>query len=76
MPRLVYSLRLEPGGELVEFIVPFDPQGNSMAGGIKPIGKARIVDLRPGDSFTHNGASGFVPLNCCTTTAKNRSKTA
>jgi hypothetical protein len=36
----------------VEFIVPLDREGNG-AGNIRPIGKPRVVDLRPGDSFVH-----------------------
>ena len=55
MPRIVYSLRFEtapaPEGLAAEFIVPLDRDGNSR--NIRPIGKPRVVDLRPGDSFTH-----------------------
>ena len=56
MPRLVYSLRFEterePGEPITEFIVPLDRKGNG-GGGLIPIGKPRVVDLRPGDSLLH-----------------------
>ncbi len=56
MPHIVYSLRFEterkPGEPITEFIVPLDRQGNS-TGDLIPIGKPRVVDLRPGDSFVH-----------------------
>jgi hypothetical protein len=49
MPRLVYSLRFEterqPGDPITEFIVPLDRKGNSTV--IRPVGKPRVVDLRP-----------------------------
>jgi hypothetical protein len=56
MPRLVYSLLFEtervPVAEIVEFIIPLDRRGNG-GGGLVPIGKPRVVDLRPGDEFLH-----------------------
>jgi hypothetical protein len=58
MPRIVYSLHFvtenpaPAGGMPVEFIVPLDRQGNG-AGNIRPLGKPRVVDLRPGDEFVH-----------------------
>ena len=56
MPRLVYSLHFEterePGAPIIGFVVPLDRQGNGL-GAIVPIGKPRVVDLRPGDSFVH-----------------------
>jgi hypothetical protein len=56
MPRLVYSLHFTTeqaaGGALpLESIVPLDRAGKSR--NIRPLGKARVVDLRPGDSFLH-----------------------
>ena len=55
MPRLVYSLKFEtarvPGAEIIEFIVNLTPAGTCP--GIQPIGKPRVVDLRPGDEFVH-----------------------
>jgi hypothetical protein len=55
MPRLVYSLHFEterqPGESITEFIVPLDRQGNSAS--FRPVGKSRVVDLRPGDTFVH-----------------------
>jgi hypothetical protein len=57
MSRLVYSLLFEteraPGAEIIDFVVPLTPVGTCP--GLEPIGKPRIVDLRPGDSFLHVG---------------------
>src|SRR5262245_24773436 len=51
MPRLVYSLLFEterkPIAEIIEFVVNLTPAGNS-TGGIVPVDKRRVVDLRPG----------------------------
>src|SRR5262245_25038322 len=55
MPRVIYSLHLdcerEPGQPITAFVVNLNRAGNSEIGGIVPIGKPRIVDLRVGDWF-------------------------
>jgi hypothetical protein len=57
MPRLIYSLHLDcervPGEPITAFVVQLDREGHGVAGGIRPIGKARVVDLRVGDWFLH-----------------------
>ena len=57
MPRIIYSLHLdcerEPGKPITGFVVPLNREGNSETGGIVPIGKNRVVDLRVGDWFLH-----------------------
>src|SRR5262245_40786084 len=55
MPRLVYSLHFaterQPREPITEFIVPLDREGYSP--NIRPVGKPRVVDLRPSDFFVH-----------------------
>jgi hypothetical protein len=55
MPRLVYSLLFEterePAAKIVEFIFNLNHASNSC--NIRPVGKPRVVDLRPGDEFVH-----------------------
>lgn len=55
VPRLIYSLRFETerqaGAPIMGFVVPLDRAGNSP--NFRPVGKPRVVDLRPGDSFVH-----------------------
>ena len=57
MPRIIYSLHLDcervPGEPITAFVVPLNREGNSQPGGIRPIGKPRVVDLRVGDWFRH-----------------------
>jgi hypothetical protein len=64
MPRLVYSLHFEterqPGAPIIGFVVPLDRSGNSP--NFRPVGRPRVVDLRPGDSFVHGQAHGAVGI--------------
>ena len=51
-PRLLAALReREPGAPIIGFVVPLDQRGNSP--NFRPLGRPRVVDLRPGDSFVH-----------------------
>jgi hypothetical protein len=59
-----------PREPIIEFVVPLDRAG--ACPGIQPIGKLRVVDLRPGDSFVHRPTQKPFKLAAMSTYRQNQ----